>query len=418
MELPAGVLQHPINRSGERRIMVSVWDFGATQPRKERSHYLCNNHPAKMRPSLAKAILQIYGEPPVLDPMCGIGTTCVEASLLGMKSCGVEYEQKFVAQAKKNIQHLKKLHPDKRLGEARIIKGDARLLSKLFKKKAGSILLSPPYFDAIKKGGEGPQATNRRIAYEERVKRFKGYSTDKNNIGNIGSYGFGSILFSPPYFNTRIDQHNIKISTLEKACRELGLKDFRDDIKKVRRWLELNARWGDGRYSRNKENIGNLGRYGVFNSILFSPPYGEANRGGGIAKKGYEGRHGKDTGLKDRCDRPLSDDPANLSNTRYGRTYLGEMLKVYSECYKVLKPGKFMVVVVKDIRRKGLCIPIGCDTIKLCQLAGFDLFEVIINKLYSLSFWQINLAKKDQEKGVPHPLKTHEYVLVFKKPKL
>ncbi|NJD78267.1 MAG: hypothetical protein FIB08_14440 [Candidatus Methanoperedens sp.] len=53
-------------------------------------------------------------------------------------------------------------------------------------------------------------------------------------------------------------------------------------------------------------------------------------------------------------------------------TYLEEIFKIYSECYKVLRPGKFMVLVVKDIRRKGLTIPIAADAIKLCQLAGFE----------------------------------------------
>lgn len=32
-------------------------------------------------------------------------------------------------------------------------------------------------------------------------------------------------------------------------------------------------------------------------------------------------------GLKDRCDRPLSRDKRNIGNVRYGRTYLGEMLR-------------------------------------------------------------------------------------------
>jgi len=36
-----------------------------------------------------------------------------------------------------------------------------------------------------------------------------------------------------------------------------------------------------------------------------------------------------------------------------GTTYLGEMYKVYVECYKVLKPGSFMILVVKNFRRKG-----------------------------------------------------------------
>ena len=339
--LPEGVFQHPINKARKRKLFVSVWDFEATYPQGERKHYLFNNHPAKMRPPLARAILQIYGESPVLDPMSGIATTCVEASLLGMDSFGLEYERKFVDQARKNIQHLKRLFPDKKLGRAEIIKGDARFLSHIFQ-KANSIVFSPPYFNAIKKGGEGPGADNNKISYRESIKRFQGYSADKWNIGNTGKYGF--------------------------------------------------------------------------NSIVFSPPYGEANKGGGIAKNGYEGKHGKDIGLKNRCDRPISGDLNNIGNLTYGRTYLSEMFKIYSECYKVLRPGKFMVVVVKDIRRKGLVIPIAADTIKLCQLAGFDVFDIIINKMYFPSFWQVNRAIKDQEERNQHPLRVHEYVLVFRKP--
>ena len=107
---------------------------------------------------------------------------------------------------------------------------------------------------------------------------------------------------------------------------------------------------------------------------------------------------------------------------RFSKTYLGEMYKVYSECYRVLKPGKFMVVVVKDIQRDWSTIPLGADTIKLCQLAGFKVHDIIINKLYNPSFWMLNLAKKSRRKGNKgtkrfHALKNHEYVLVFRKPR-
>jgi DNA modification methylase len=330
--------------------MVSVWDFGAKPPWSERKHYVCNDHPAKMRPGLARAILQIYGEPPVLDPMCGIGTTCVEASLLGMESVGVEYERKFVDQALENIQHLRKLYPDKKLGRAAVIEGDARFLSKIFRKGAGSIVFSPPYAGSL----SAKKNTKSFMSREGRLKWASGEPLEKRGMN----------------------------------------------------------------YGPDPENIGNVSNYGgdLFGSVVFSPPYGEANRGGGIAKKGYEGKHGRDEGLKDRCDRPLSEDKNNIGNIAYGSTYLGEMFKIYSECYKVLKPGKFMVVVAKDIRRNWLTIPVCADTIKLCQLAGFDLFDVIINKLYFPSFWQLHRAIKDQEQGIPHPLKTHEYVLVFKRP--
>ncbi len=287
------------NKNVKKEILVSVWNFCPVSS-SERTHYVYMNHPAKMRPSLAKAILQLYGESPVLDPMAGIGTTLVESMLLGMDSVGIKFEGKFVDQANKNIEHVKGINASNRLGQAVCIQGDARDLSHLS-----------------------------------------------------------------------------------------------DDF--------------------NKENAGGKKDSGLFGSVIFSPPFGEANRGSGIAKNGYEGEHGKDEELKDRCDRPLSQDKNNVSNLVYSRTYFAEMFRVYNECYRVLRSSKFMVIVIRDIRRRGLTIPLGAETIKLCQRAGFKVFDIIINKTYPPSFWQLNRAKKDQERGINHPLRNHEYVLVFKK---
>jgi len=356
VKFPKGTTEHPINKSGKRKILVSVWDFGAVHPQSERSYYLCNDHPAKMRPSLARAILQLYGESPVLDPMAGIGTTLVEAKLLGMHAVGVEYEKRFVKQANENIRNLQKIYGDVNLGKAVCIQGDARDLS--FRKgQFGSVFFSPPYFDALSINKGGGSKTS--ILYEE--------TTQDLQMKRSGPFAVKKNLPTP--------------------------------------------------YSSKQDNIGNISEFG---SIVFSPPLGEANKGSGIAKKGYEGIYGKDERLKDRCDRPLSQDKNNISNFRYGRTYLGEMFKVYSECYRVLKPGKFMVVVVKDIQRNWKTIPLGADTIKLCQLASFEVHDIIINKMYFPSFWMLNLAKKSQRevnKGTKkfHVLKSHEYVLVFRK---
>jgi len=498
VSFPKGTTEHPINKSGKKEILVSVWDFGAVHPQSERSHYFCNDHPAKMRPPLARAILQIYGESPVLDPMAGIGTTLVEATLLGMDAVGIEFEKKFVDQANKNIEHIRRTNPAQKLGKAICIKGDARNLSclnnqkvssvifsppyfnaiesistghqgpegghlkrqhKLAKlgksgygnksnightEKYGSIIFSPPYFNALKKGDEGPHATSGRISYQERIRRFQGYSKSEGNIGNIPQ--FGSIIFSPPYCGVMDAKRHVggiasRDASLAKTAlystdesnlgnvRSYGVfgsiifsPPYADAIRGNKEgpmatstpsgWRSKKVRINEG-YSRDLGNIGNISQFG---SIIFSPPFGEANRGSGIAKKGYEGKHGKDEKLKDRCDRPLSQDKNNISNSLYGRTYLSEMFKVYSECYRVLKPSKFMVVVVKDIRRKGLTIPLGCDTVKLLELAGFEIFDIIINKMYFPSFWQLTHAQKTQAKGIPMTLRTHEYVIIARKP--
>jgi len=353
-----------------------------------------------MRPSLARAILQLYGESPVLDPMAGIGTTLVEAMLLGMNAVGVEYEKRFVNQANENIKHVQKTHRNKKLGKAVCIQGDARDLSCL--KNVSTVMFSPPYFNALKKGDAGPYASNKRVSYEERIRRFQGYSTDLSNIGNIPQ--FGSIFFSPPYFDALSVNKGggSKTSILhEETTQELQMK--RSGPFAVKKNLPTP-------YSSKQGNIGNVPEFG---SIILSPPYEAALN----ASKHVGGIASRDPQLAKTTLYSKSKD--NIGNMR-GKTYLGEMLKVYCECYRVLKPGKFMIVVVKDIQRNWKTVPLGADTIKLCQLAGFDCHDVIINKLYFPSFWILSLAKKSQVGDVKgtckfHVLRNHEYVLVFRK---
>ena len=76
---------------------LSVWPT-AQQPaaRQRAGRYLqaSTAHPAKMLPEIARTAIQRYSQPGelVLDPMCGIGTTLVEAIHLGRDALGVERE--------------------------------------------------------------------------------------------------------------------------------------------------------------------------------------------------------------------------------------------------------------------------------------------------------------------------------------
>jgi len=526
VKYPKGTTEHPLNKGKKKEILVSVWDFGAVHPQSERSYYVCNDHPAKMRPALARAILQLYGESPVLDPMAGVGTTLVEAMLLGMNAIGVEYEKKFVDQSNKNIRHLQKTYRNKSVGKAVCIQGDARDLSCL--KNVNAVFFSPPYFNALKRGDGGPSSSSKRISYEERVKRFQGYSTDSSNIGNIRQ--FGSIFFSPPYFNAiksvstgHQGPEGGHLTRQHKLAKEgksgygsgenIGHEESYGSIIFSPPYFDaLSLNKGGGSkasiqheettqdlqmkrsgpfavkknlptpYSSKQENIGNQKDYGVFGSVVLSPPYfcsvsdvvksrhrypvtkqgmsrrqeysDDASNIGNIAKFGSiifsppymsaikgSGRKREEAikamrkaGITEERIKTFmgelgcikwQDEGYSLSSNQIGNlngtTYLSEMLKVYRECYRVLKPGKFMVVVVKDIQRNWKTIPLGADTIKLCQLAGFDCHDVIINKMYFPSFWMLSLAKNSQGEYVKgtqkfHALKSHEYVLVFRKP--
>jgi len=104
-------------------------------------------HPAKMLPDLARRITTQYAPPGglVVDPMCGIGTSLVEAATQGRHSVGVELEPRWADLARRNLGlALPAEHAG--LGEVRV--GDARHLPELLADLAGTVDLvatSPPY---------------------------------------------------------------------------------------------------------------------------------------------------------------------------------------------------------------------------------------------------------------------------------
>ena len=101
-----------------------------------------------MLPEIARRAISAYSDRGdlVLDPMCGIATTLVEASHLDRRSIGVELEPRWAALAAENIQRAR---AQGAAGEARVLRGDARRLGHgVLDDLAGQvplILTSPPY---------------------------------------------------------------------------------------------------------------------------------------------------------------------------------------------------------------------------------------------------------------------------------
>jgi DNA modification methylase len=95
-----------------------------------------------MLPALARRAIEAYSEPGdlVLDPMCGIGTTLVEAIHTGRRAIGVELEPRWAKLARANIEHAR--HQGAR-SAAHVIEGDARQLPRLLTTRAQR-LLAPP----------------------------------------------------------------------------------------------------------------------------------------------------------------------------------------------------------------------------------------------------------------------------------
>jgi hypothetical protein len=105
-----------------------------------------------MLPALAQLAITTYTDPGglVLDPMCGIGTTLVEAVHEGRDAVGVEYEQRWAALARDNISHAV---DHGATGHAAVAVGDARhaaaLLGPDLTGRVDLLLTSPPYGSSV-----------------------------------------------------------------------------------------------------------------------------------------------------------------------------------------------------------------------------------------------------------------------------
>jgi hypothetical protein len=168
---------------------VSVWTTAQTSPAAQRKgRYVPEStaHPAKMLPAIAAYAITHYTQPGelVLDPMCGIGTTLVEAVHAGRRAVGVEYEPHWVVVSSANLALA---HTAGVEHEGRVFHGDARQIASLlppeYVGQAALVVTSPPY---------GP-STHGQVAVAPRagVQKYHhlyGNTLDRGNLANIGHH--------------------------------------------------------------------------------------------------------------------------------------------------------------------------------------------------------------------------------------
>jgi modification methylase len=166
-------------------VPLAIWPCGQTPARTQRAgRYLpaAGVHPAKMLPELARRIITEYSKPGglIVDPMCGIATTLVEAALLDRHAVGVELEPRWATLARRNLVYA--LDPQ-RAQHVQIVEGDARALASLLGERAGSVDLlatSPPYGCDI----STLDMAVYRAGGSSRVAGTRYYSTDPANLGH------------------------------------------------------------------------------------------------------------------------------------------------------------------------------------------------------------------------------------------
>jgi modification methylase len=134
-----------------------------------------------MLPAIARQAIAAYSHPGdlVLDPMCGIGTTLVEAIHLGRNAIGVELEARWAQLASANITHARRQGAT---GTATVLTGDARqLLSLVDSNLAGQVALvltSPPYGRSLH--GQVSARPGHGVAKFDDT-----YSVDPANLGRV-----------------------------------------------------------------------------------------------------------------------------------------------------------------------------------------------------------------------------------------
>jgi DNA modification methylase len=292
----------------------------------------------KFHPQMIRALLNIIkvkeGDT-VLDPFIGSGTTAVEAKLLGINCVGIDISPLCVLQSKVKTESVEVIEE--------IEKNKEYILSKIkpgFLEQQGK-----KFFEAI------------NSISNEKVKNF---------------YKMAYLVAVSDNARRKRDLEQSFYKNLDLMIK--SVKDFKEIAKELNLKLgETKIDIGDSRNLPLKDNS--------VDGIITSPPYSIAldyvsNDAHALAVLSYDliKIREKFIGVRGKGEERL-------------RLYNQDMEKSYKEMYRVLKPGKFAVIVIGNATYNGEEIKTVEFTIDYCQKIGFRLvknIEKIIFGLYNV----------------------------------
>lgn len=365
-------------------------------------------HPAKMNTNLLRYLIReftVKGDV-ILDPMAGSGNTGVVASLMERNAVCVELEEKFygwMKKAKQKAENTPSLMPK---GKMLTLCGDARKLSELLA-NADVVLTSPPYVETktfhdvdfmrriakdqsekLRRGEVKGHYYSKEARSNELDKVAEGKIQNPNNIAVLPHGKIDAVVTSPPYSEG-----------IGHAPGDNASDEYNERLKMQKK------------YTHQMTSEGNIGalKHGNVDAIVTSPPYGEAQKGCGIAKEGYRGYKHLPTDLVG--NRSYMPDkfasPQNISKMKK-ETYLEAMLQVYVQMQKVLKPNGLCIIVIKPFIRNKKVVDLPYQNWQLMEKAGFKLEKLFKLRLKNTSFWRTLYRKKYPDV----PKINHEYILI------
>ncbi|MFA4960256.1 MAG: DNA methyltransferase [Candidatus Pacearchaeota archaeon] len=130
---------------------------------------------------------------------------------------------------------------------------------------------------------------------------------------------------------------------------ELNPKYYKIALKRVPEFAE-NIVCGDSK------NVSKIFKNIKFDFCISSPPYWDVlNRSTGNFREKRESM-GRDF--------KYSENTEDLGNINDYESFLGSLTKIYLDIYDLLKPGSYIVIVVKNIKKKGKFYPLAWDLAK------------------------------------------------------
>lgn len=301
----------------------------------------------------------------------------------------------------------------------------------------GLILSSPPYAETLKgDGSERETAEETRKARKDynaggplgQSQRTQGYGS-AGNLGNLKPGDISAVVSSPPYAETiNSGSHGIDWTKVGPATgnrkRGAGTKHdetLRDQLQYGASDGQMGAMkpgsvdavvssppyaetdlGGDGqrRFSgnrtaeENKASKGGVGLHGTYGTsdgqmcamkagdvaaVVSSPPFGDAQTGGGInaAMRG-EGSYNVTCGIPGTSysNAEQGTTAGNLASDK-GETFWEAAREVVQQCVSVLAPGGIAVWVVKAFVRDGAIVDFPGDWRRLCEACGLQTVEDI-----------------------------------------
>jgi len=139
-----------------------------------------------------------------------------------------------------------------------------------------------------------------------------------------------------------------------------------------------------------------------FDFIVTSPPYW------GILTKAKDHKS-KQERLSKGLPTKYSQDERDLGNIESYTDFLNELSKVFKECHRVLKKGKYLAVIVSDFRHGSRFVDYHNDVTRSIRKVGFSLEGITI---------LVQNSKNLYPYGMPYAFVSninHQYILIFRK---